>query len=314
MLNLNDLALFVTAVEQGGFAAGGRHLGLPRSTLSKRVALLEDQLQVRLLQRSSRRFALTEIGQEFFERARAALSEVEAAETIVRGRQAEPSGTVRISASIPVVQGPLAACLPALARRYPRLRIEVEASDRFIDLAQEGIDIAVRSHFGPLPDSGLVQRSLGSERIVLVASPAYLASAPALDTPEQLRMHAGLLTARHATRWTLHNAGARTVLAEPQVAMVGNESQLLIAAAEAGLGVTVLPCSLCAPAIAAGRLQQVLPAWHAGEVTTTVLLPHRRGQLPGVRVVVDALVAHYALTAAPVPAPARSVGPGTARR
>ncbi|WP_258391999.1 LysR family transcriptional regulator [Stenotrophomonas maltophilia] len=115
MLNLNDLALFVTAVEQGGFAAGGRHLGLPRSTLSKRVALLEDQLQVRLLQRSSRRFALTEIGQEFFERARAALSEVEAAETIVRGRQAEPSGTVRISASIPVVQGPLAACLPACA-------------------------------------------------------------------------------------------------------------------------------------------------------------------------------------------------------
>jgi DNA-binding transcriptional LysR family regulator len=120
------------------------------------VALLEEQLQVRLLQRSSRRFALTEVGQEFFERARAALSEVEAAEAIVRDRQAEPSGTVRISASIPVVQGELAACLPALARRYPRLRIEVEVSDRFIDLAQEGIDIALRSHFGPLPDSGLV--------------------------------------------------------------------------------------------------------------------------------------------------------------
>ena len=196
MLNLNDLALFVTAVEQGGFAAGGRHLGLPRSTLSKRVALLEEQLQVRLLQRSSRRFALTEVGQEFFERARAALSEVEAAEAIVRDRQAEPSGTVRISASIPVVQGELAACLPVLARRYPRLRIEVEVSDRFIDLAQEGIDIALRSHFGPLPDSGLVQRMLGSERIVLVASPGYLAAAPALDTPEQLRAHAGLLTAR----------------------------------------------------------------------------------------------------------------------
>jgi DNA-binding transcriptional LysR family regulator len=97
MLNLNDLALFVTAVEQGGFAAGGRHLAC-RSTLSKRVALLEEQLQVRLLQRSSRRFALTEVGQEFFERARAALSEVEAAEAIVRDRQAEPSGTVRISA------------------------------------------------------------------------------------------------------------------------------------------------------------------------------------------------------------------------
>ncbi len=257
---------------------------------------------------------MTEVGQEFFERARAALSEVEAAEAIVRDRQAEPSGTVRISASIPVVQGELAACLPALARRYPRLRIEVEVSDRFIDLAQEGIDIALRSHFGPLPDSGLVQRMLGSERIVLVASPGYLAAAPAVDTPEQLRAHAGLLTARHATRWTLHGADAHTVQVEPQVALVGNESQLLIAAAEAGLGITVLPHSLCAAAIADGRLQQVLPAWHAGEVTTSVLLPHRRGQLPGVRVVVDALVAHYQLNAARAPAPARSSGPGTAKR
>ncbi|OBU66526.1 LysR family transcriptional regulator [Stenotrophomonas maltophilia] len=314
MLNLNDLALFVTAVEQGSFAAGGRHLGLPRSTLSKRVALLEEQLEVRLLQRSSRRFALTDVGQEFFERARAALAEVTAAEAIVRDRQAEPSGTVRISASIPVAQHQLAACLPALAIRYPRLRIEVEVSDRFIDLAQEGIDIALRSHFGPLPDSGLVQRLLGSERIVLVASPAYLATAPALDTPEQLRTHTGLLTARHATRWTLHGADARTVQVEPRVAMVGNESQLLIAAAEAGLGIAVLPHSLCAASIAAGRLQRVLPVWHAGEVTTSVLLPHRRGQLPGVRVVVDALVAHYQLNAAPSATPAGSSGAGTAKR
>jgi len=159
-----------------------------------------------------------------------------------------------------------------------------------------------------------VQRALGSERIVLVAAPAYLATAPALDAPEQLRGHAGLLTARHATRWTLQGPAARSVQVEPQVAMVGNESQLLIAAAEAGLGITVLPHSLCAAAIAAGRLQQVLPQWHAGEVTTSVLLPHRRGQLPGVRVVVDALVAHYQLSAAPAPAPARSVGPGTAKR
>jgi len=149
---------------------------------------------------------------------------------------------------------------------------------------------------------------------VLAASPGYLAAAPAVDTPEQLRAHAGLLTARHATRWTLHGADAHTVQVEPQVALVGNESQLLIAAAEAGLGITVLPHSLCAAAIAAGRLRQVLPAWHAGEVTTSVLLPHRRGQLPGVRVVVDALVAHYQLNAARAPVPARSSGPGTAKR
>jgi DNA-binding transcriptional LysR family regulator len=115
------------------------------------------------------------------------LSEVEAAEAIVRDRQAEPSGTVRISASIPVVQGELAACLPALARRYPRLRIEVEVSDRFIDLAQEGIDIALRSHFGPLPDSGL-------------CSARWVASASCWWRPWLSGSRAGSGHARAATR------------------------------------------------------------------------------------------------------------------
>jgi DNA-binding transcriptional LysR family regulator len=109
---------------------------------------------------------------------------------------------------IPVVQGELAACLPALARRYPRLRIEVEVSDRFIDLAQEGIDIALRSHFGPLPIPGCATLAVASASCWW--RPGYLAAAPAVETPEQLRAHAGLPTARHATRWTLHGADART--------------------------------------------------------------------------------------------------------
>ena len=139
VLNLNDLVFFVSAVEHGGFAAASRRLGLPKSTISKRVAVLEEQLSARLIHRTSRSFTLTELGRDFYEHARGALIEAEAAEAIVRDRQAEPSGTVRISASVPVAQLQLAACLPRLARLHPKLRLQLDVSDRFVDLPQEGV-------------------------------------------------------------------------------------------------------------------------------------------------------------------------------
>src|SRR5690554_6415818 len=125
MLNLNDLVHFVAAVEQGGFAAASRRLGVPKSTISKRVALLEKDLAVRLIHRTSRSFTLTELGRDFYEHARGALIEAEAAEAIVRRRQAEPSGTVRITASIPDAQLHLAQCLPKLALMYPKLKLQL---------------------------------------------------------------------------------------------------------------------------------------------------------------------------------------------
>lgn len=293
MLNLNDLVFFVAAVEQGGFAAASRRLGLPKSTISKRVAMLEDALATRLIHRTSRSFTLTELGQDFYEHARGALIEAEAAESVVRRRQAEPSGTVRMTASIPVAQLYLAECLPELARKYPKLRLQLDVTDRFIDMPQEGIDIAIRSHFAPLPDSGLVQRRLMTEPIILVASPAYLTQREVPLSPDDLQHHDGLLTNSAAATWALFHLSGERAQVTPRVAMVANESSVLVHAAAAGLGIACLPERMCRASIASAGLVRVLPEWNAGSVTTTLVMPHRRGQLPGVRAVVEFLVERF---------------------
>ncbi|EYC50494.1 LysR family transcriptional regulator [Hylemonella gracilis str. Niagara R] len=295
-MNLNDLQFFVASVDAGGFAAAARRLGVPKSTVSKRVAMLEDSLSARLIQRSSRRFVLTDVGTAVLDHARAALIEAEAAQAVVRERQAEPSGLVRVTSSIPTAQGLLARHLPTLALRYPRLQLQLEVTDRFVDLVQEGYDLALRSHRAPLPDSGLLQRRLLVEAIVLVAAPAYLASAPRLVQPQDLVDHAGLLVGRQATVWRLEASGAAFCEVAPRPVMVANESVVLMEAARAGLGIACLPEPLCEPAFASGALRRVLPDWHAGNITTTAVMPHRRGQLPAVRAVLEFLVACTAAT------------------
>jgi DNA-binding transcriptional LysR family regulator len=177
-------AFFVQAVDAGGFAAAGRRLGRPKSTVSKRVAELEAALSVRLVHRSARRFVLTDVGQDFYLHARAAMIEADAAESAVHKRLAEPSGIVNVTASVPTAQFRLADQLPRLALEHPRVQVRLHVTDRFVDLVQEGFDIAVRSHFAPLPDSDLVQRQIRTEPIVLVASPDYLAQRGTPRSPE----------------------------------------------------------------------------------------------------------------------------------
>ena len=290
MLNLNDLYFFVAAVENGGFAAASRRLGVPKSTLSKRVADLEQRLDTRLIHRSSRRFVLTDLGREFHDRARAALTEAEAAEEVVRRQVAEPSGTVRITASVPVAQQQLAGHLPRLARTYPKLQLQLEVSDRFVDVVQEGFDIAVRSHFAALPDSGLVQRRLSTQAIILVASAGYLRKRKRPASVEALGSHAGLLSSAAAGTWELTGRHGQVERVSPIPSLIANESTVLVEAAIAGLGVACLPERMCRAALQARRLVRVLPHWSAGTVTTTLLMPHRRGRLPGVRAAVDFLV------------------------
>ncbi|WDZ75502.1 LysR substrate-binding domain-containing protein [Ensifer adhaerens] len=287
MRNLNDFIVFAHVVDHRGFAPAARALNVPKSTLSKRVAELEKKLGVRLINRTSRRFTVTEIGEDFYRHAAAMLIEAEAAEAVVKGRLAEPSGTVRITASVPTAQMTLSGLLPQLALAYPKMRVALHATDRFVDLVQEGFDIAVRDHFAPLPDSGLVQRRVASEVIWLVAAPGYLARRGAPSLPDDLKDHDGLLTSLASDGWTLRNPDDATVAVKPQQRFVADESRVLLEAALSGLGVTALPRKLCCAEIENGSLVRVLPDWLAGLVTTTLLMPHRRGQLPSVRAVVD---------------------------
>jgi DNA-binding transcriptional LysR family regulator len=292
MLNLNDLHFFVQAVDAGGFAAAGRRLGCPKSTVSKRVAELEAALGVRLVHRTARRFVLTDVGQDFYVHARAAIIEAEAAQSAVHTRLAEPAGTVNITASVPTTQFRLADQLPLLAREYPKVQVRLHVTDRFVDLVQEGFDIAVRSHMAPLPDSGLVQRQLRTQPIVLVASPDYLALRGVPAAPADLASHDGLVAGPSSRVWQLRNADVGEVAIAPIPRLLVDEPTALLRCAEASLGIAPLPRAFATSALEAGRLRPVLPGWNVGTVTTTLLVPHRRGQLPAVRAVIDFLVRH----------------------
>lgn len=288
-LNLNDLHFFVQAVEHGGFSAAGRRLGVPKSTVSKRVAELESRLGVRLIQRTSRSFSLTELGRDFFRHAQASVIEAEMAEATVRTHLGEPSGTVRMTAAVPTAQFVLADHLAELSVRYPKLRLSLHVSDRFVDLVQEGFDIALRSHQAPLPDSTLLQRKLATHPFFVVASPDYIRAHGEPPRPEDLAGHKAVTADFHGEPWRLVSIEGDAVAVTPEPVIAADEPMVMMKAAMAGLGVSCLPTSVCRGALAEGRLVRLLPDWTAGSITTTILMPHRRGQLPAVRAVVDFL-------------------------
>lgn len=291
--NLNDFAVFVHVVNHGGFAAAARALRAPKSTLSKRVAQLEDSLGVRLLERSSRRFVVTDAGKDFHRHAAAMLIEAESARSAVLGRLAEPAGDVRLTVSLPTAQLALAGMLPALVRLWPKVTLVVSASDRFVDLVREGFDLGIRDHFAPLEDSELVKRQLQYQPNVMVAAPSYLAEHGTPAEPADLAKHQGLLSGPLDATCRLRNGDGDSVEISAQPRLFADERVVLLEAASAGLGVACLPAELCRSRLESGDLVRVLPEWTAGGVTTTLLMPPRRAQLPAVRAVADFLIERF---------------------
>lgn len=296
--DLDDLYWFVQVVDHGGFTAAGRALHQPKSSLSKRVAALEARLGTRLIERSSRRFVVTAAGRDVHRHATAMLVEAEAAVDAVRGRLAEPMGTVRVTASMTTARLSLADLLPRLALQHPKIRIELHATNRSVDLIEEGFDIGIRAHFAPLPDSDLVRRRLGRSPVHLVAAPAYLDRCGIPMAPSDIAGHDGLLTARDGTDpvWRLCDAAGAAADARPAPRFHADDPQVLLRAAVAGLGIACLPLALCGPDLETGALRRVLPGWDAGGADITILTPPRRGRLPAVRAVVDALAADLPAT------------------
>ncbi len=169
--DLNDLYFFAAVVEHGGFSAAGRALGVPKSRLSKRVAQLEERLGVRLLQRTTRRFVVTEVGERFYTHCRAVLEEAQAAQDAVDELRAEPRGMVRLSCPVSLAQTVLAHLLPDFLALYPKMQVRVLSSDRRVDVIGEGYDLAIRVRTKLDTDANLVMRSFGHSRTALVASP-----------------------------------------------------------------------------------------------------------------------------------------------
>jgi DNA-binding transcriptional LysR family regulator len=293
MAELDDLALFAAVVEHGGFAAAERALGTPKSRLSRRVAALEADLGVRLLQRSTRRFSVTDVGQDVYRHARAMLEEARAAREAVARLSAEPRGLVRLSCPVAFAQSQLSQLLPEFLSAHPQVQLQVHVSNRRVDLIEEGFDLALRVRSRIDDDSSLVIRHLGEVRELLVASPAYLDRAGRPTQPEQLAAHATLNMVEDPNRqqWELHGPAGeqqRVLLARPR--LMGFDFRLLHAAAVAGQGITLLPELVCADSLHSGALEMVLPGWRVPLGICHLVYPTRRGVLPAQRALIEFLV------------------------
>lgn len=288
--NLNDVFLFVVAVEHQGFSAAAKQLNLPKSTISKRVAILENKLGLTLIHRSSRSFVLSEAGKLFYQHAKNAVDEFRYAEENLLMQQQEPSGVVRLSASVPIAQYLLSDCLPELAERYPKLLLQIEVTDRYVDVMSENFDIVIRSHFQPLPDSGLIQRVLTNDKIIAVAAPTYLMNTAPINSPQDLVDHQGLWSDLQMNPWSFQHMSGEKEIVRPNIRFVANEAEVLKGAAKRGIGITLLPETFCVNELSNGSLLHVLPDWSAGKVTTSLLMLTRRGLLPSVNITADFLV------------------------
>lgn len=298
MIDLNDHYYFVKVAEHGGFASAGRALDLPKSTLSRRIIGLESRLGVRLIQRTSRSFALTEAGRDFQRHAQAMLIEAEAAESAIQQRLAEPRGTVRFTCSTGTAHL-LTELLTRFLMRYPKVNLVQHATNRKVDLIEEGFDVGLRGHLRPLADSGLIVRRLSDTPWGLFAAPDYLARHPEPSTPDALRQHSGLAmgSGTDETRWELAATDGEIKSIRYQPRLRSDDHDTLKACAIAGLGIVALPRHLCSMEVRQGRLRHLLPDWtaHAG-AALSLLVPTRRGQLPSVRAFTDFMVAEYPKT------------------
>ena len=196
MLDLNDFFYFVQVVDRGGFTAAGRTLRIPKSTLSHRIQQLESNLGVRLLNRTSRRFAITDAGEEFYRHAVVMLGEAELAETAIRHRLHEPTGTVRCTAAVATMQFAMRDMMPDFLVRYPKVNVVAHATDQNVDIVGENYDVAIRAHSDPLPDSSLVQRTLTPAPWFLFAGSAYLDANKTPQIPRDLQNHPSLFMMR----------------------------------------------------------------------------------------------------------------------
>jgi len=297
MLDLNDFYYFVQVVDRGGFTAAGRTLRIPKSTLSHRMRQLETNLGVRLLNRTSRRFGMTDAGSEFHHYAVAMLREAEQAETAIRHRLSEPIGTVRFTAGMATMQFAMCDLVPAFLVRYPKVDVVGHATDQNVDIVGENYDVAIRGHTDPLPDSTLVQRRLAPAPWFLFAGAAYLDANDPPETPGDLHKHPSLFVMRTGVvpMWRLrHSSNRKGEVVVPLTPRLSSDDMVgLKQAAIAGVGIVALPGYVCRNEMRSGALRRVLPTWIAADSTLTALMPFRRGLLPSVRAFVDHLMSEF---------------------
>ena len=295
MQDLNDLRYFVDVVEQNGFAAAARKLGMPRSRLSRRIGILEERLGVRLIQRSTRRFAVTEIGREYYRHCVAMVVEADAAQDVIDRTRSEPQGVVRVSCPSSMIYFQVGEMIARFMAQCPKVDVLLESTNRRVDVIHEGFDIAIRVRFPPIEDSDLVIRKLAKSPQRLVASPSVLKAFSRPLLPADLAALPSLAwdPAKLEHEWCLDGPDGATATLRHKPRFVTEDMVALRLAALRGVGVCQFPTFVVQEDVRAGRLIDILPEWTPKVGIIHAVFPTRRGLLPSVRALLDFLAREY---------------------
>jgi DNA-binding transcriptional LysR family regulator len=285
-MDLNEILVFARVVQAGSFTKAGAQLGMPKSTVSRKVSELEERLKSRLLQRTTRKLSLTDVGRIYYDHCARIVAEVEDAERAVSSLQSAPRGRLRVTA--PANASFLAPIVSDYLKRYPEVQLEVFFTTRSVDLVEERFDVAIRA--GVLADSTLVARSLGRVGWFLVATPAYLKKRGRPRLPEDLKKHDYLFfgTGLDGAVLRLDN-GDRSVQLALVPRLTVSDNDVLHGVATAGLGVALLPAFLCVADLRAHRLERVLRDWTVPSTPVQVVYPSARHVSPQVKSFIDHL-------------------------
>ncbi len=291
MIDLNNLLYFAEVVDHGGFAAAARQLGVPKSSLSRRITAMEAELGVRLLHRTTRKLSLTQAGEAYYRHCAALREQAQAAQDAVAQVQGEPRGTIRITCALTIAQITLGPLMPRFLAANPHVRVEMEVTNRVVDLVQEGIDVALRVR-PTLDDSGsLVVKNLGVTNSLLVASPAQLEREGApqgiadLDKLSSVAMSA--VDGRASLRLLGPGGEAHDLQLRPRY--TASDLLTLHGAIVEGIGMGFLPDYMCRRELREGRLVEVLPGWRPAAGILHAVFASRRGLTPAVRRFLDFL-------------------------
>ena len=293
MDRLRELELFMQVVDTGSLSRAAQALDISNAAASRHLAALETRLAVRLVERNTRRLYLTSEGREFSLRARAILADLADAESTVNATAFNPSGVLRVSASLSFAMQHIAPRLPEYARRYPKVRVHLEAANRYLDLIDNNIDVAIRTREGE-PDSNITIRKLAATRRILAASPMYLSARGTPRTPTDLADHALLIYVYANNPNELRFTRGGEVQTIPVLGTLeSNDGQILRAAALQGMGLLVQPSYIVYDDIVAGRLVPVLDDWNLPSLQVNIAYPSRKHLSAKVRSFIDFMVEEF---------------------
>ncbi|MDL9997614.1 LysR family transcriptional regulator [Variovorax sp. J22P240] len=292
MQDLNDMVFFAEVAERGGFAAASRALGIPKSRLSRRVAELEAELGVQLMQRSTRRLSLTPAGEIYLRHCAAMRDAAQAAAEAVAQVQTEPSGTVRLSCPVTLAQSSVGPLMPRFMARYPAVRVEMRVLNRPVDPVEEGVDLALRVRPEIEDSATLVAKTFGISRGILVGNPEQLQRQGPVLVPADLHKidTVAMSTGDGRANWRLEGPAGKVIVHTHTPRYIADDLLTLKFAVVQGTGASVLPDYMCRSELKSGVLVEVLPGWGPAPGITHVMFPARRALVPAVRRLIDFLV------------------------